>query len=148
LEAEVRDPHHYEIYFNLGVCYDKTGQYDESIESYTKTLVYEPDHVDAIKNRGVVYSNHKNEQSKAIDDFKKVLEYAPKDPDGLMNLSVSYYKNNQYQDALEYANIAVEAHPNNGKSYYIRSAIYTALGQSSDAKADEEHAKRLGFISD
>ncbi|MCD4678981.1 MAG: tetratricopeptide repeat protein [Bacteroidales bacterium] len=147
-EARRRDPEHYEISFNLGVCYDRIKEYDKSIEYYTKTLEYEPDFTQAFQKRGIIYSNYKNDHKKAIADFKKVIENTPTDPEGLMNLAVSFYKTQQYEKALEYAHRSVNVQPGNGKSYYVRSVIYQALGQNTDAQADMKHATRLGYNSE
>ncbi len=143
-EAVKRDPHHYEIYFNLGICHDNLKQFDKSFEYYNKTLEYEPDHIQAFLQRGVIYSNNKNDQAKAAADFKRVIEYAPTHPDGLMNLAVSYYKMQNYEEALEYATRAVDASPTNGKTYYVRSLAYNSLGKTKEAQADQAKAKSLG----
>ena len=144
-EAMKRNPDKCNIYYNLGYSHEILKQYDKSFRYYNKTLEYEPDHVEALLHRGMIYCYNKNEQLKAIADFKRVIEYNPKHPDGLLNIAVSFYKNQQYQKALEYANRSVMIQPDFGKPYYIRSLIYQALGQIAESQLDKNQAIRFGY---
>jgi tetratricopeptide (TPR) repeat protein len=61
------------------------GEYDETIENYSKLIDDDPNSADAYVNRGDAYAD-KGEYDKAIADFSKVVELDPGNEDAIEQL--------------------------------------------------------------
>src|SRR4030042_768531 len=64
-------------YFEQGIEYYKTGQYDNALSDYNKALEINPNYAEAYYNRGTTYGK-KGQYDNAISDFNKALEINPK----------------------------------------------------------------------
>jgi len=80
-------------FFNRGYAFDEQGQYELSIEAYSKALELDPKYANAYNNRGWAYNNLK-EYEKAMVDLNKALELDPKYANAYNNRGWAY--NNQW----------------------------------------------------
>jgi tetratricopeptide (TPR) repeat protein len=91
-----------EAYFERGLAYDSTEQYENAVLDYTQaiTLEYEPSHW-PYNNRGNAYANL-GEYEQAIEDYDRAIELDPEFAGAYVNLGSSYYSLNEYTKAREY----------------------------------------------
>ena len=54
-EAIAVTPHDAETYNNLGIAYNKNGEYDLAIANFSKAIELDPEHTGAYNDRGVAY---------------------------------------------------------------------------------------------
>lgn len=65
------------FHYNLAVNFAQSGLYDEAVEAYEKSLIYDPKNADAHYNLGLIYGNLKSDGDKAILHYRKYLELKP-----------------------------------------------------------------------
>jgi tetratricopeptide (TPR) repeat protein len=58
---------------DLGYCYFFLNDYDKAIESFNKTVLLKPDHVDALTGLGII-SNRKGDKEASLDYYSKLKE--------------------------------------------------------------------------
>jgi tetratricopeptide (TPR) repeat protein len=73
-EATRTDQHDF---YNEGIAFSKTGEYDRAIACFSKAIKLEPRFADAYIERGIT-SGYKSQHCKAISDFTKAIEISPK----------------------------------------------------------------------
>ena len=68
-------------HYNLGSAYAHAKLYDEAVDSYKKSLEFDPNNAEAHYNLGVLFMEVKLDPEKAINHFRKYLELNPKSED-------------------------------------------------------------------
>lgn len=76
-EALRLDPHDADIRTDLGTCYRNLGMPDRAIAEYRKARMYNPGHLHARYQLGIVYAYHTNDHAKAIREWEDLLNIAP-----------------------------------------------------------------------
>ncbi|MCK4349836.1 MAG: tetratricopeptide repeat protein [Candidatus Krumholzibacteria bacterium] len=85
------DSENFDLYYNLGVCYNKAKDYMKSVEAYQNTLMMKDDDKDA--NYALLLTYYEGELfDEAIMQGQKYTEMFPADPRGWQVLSLSYNK--------------------------------------------------------
>ncbi|UZR92941.1 tetratricopeptide repeat protein [Chondrinema litorale] len=85
LETVVKENPDKQLYFNLGILYDKLGDYEDSKKSYKKAIEMDPEYYDAYYNMGAMFftlgnkkyaeaGEYKNMNGEYTDDKGKELE--------------------------------------------------------------------------
>ncbi|MCI0511679.1 tetratricopeptide repeat protein [candidate division KSB1 bacterium] len=118
--ALAKKPGDARVHYNLGVCYEKLGEYPTALASYQKALELQPgfkDAQEAIKNVSM-NTDLKNQQiagesllkantaflkkdyTTAIAEYQKVIEVAPRNFQALFNLGSCYEQVGEYKNAL------------------------------------------------
>ena len=67
-----------EVYFNQGVSYAKSEEYEKALVAYNKAIELDPKYPDVYYNRGICYRKL-GEYDKAISDYSKSIELDPDD---------------------------------------------------------------------
>ena len=62
-----------DVYYHLGLAYEKQNKLDKAIEAYTNAIELRGGNLDAVRQRGISYAN-KGEVKKAEADLKKFVE--------------------------------------------------------------------------
>ena len=81
LEAISGKPDNVDLYFNLALAYDKLGDKEKMIESYTKIIEMDPTYHAAYLNLGAYYNEKANEVIKEMNDmtdWKQAVKLEPK----------------------------------------------------------------------
>ncbi len=85
------DSEDFDLYYNLGVCYNKTKNYLKSVEAYQNALLMKDD--DKGANYALLLTYYEGElYDEAIMQGQKYTEMFPADPRGWQVLSLSYNK--------------------------------------------------------
>lgn len=115
-----------EAYNIRGLSYDKKNESDEAIKNFEEAINRKPDYDRAVLNRVYSYYNRK-EYEKAREDCASVIL---RNPDSVVanNIMASIMlRLGLFNDALQYANKAVELKPNSCDVYSTRCEIYMKL---------------------
>ncbi len=75
--AEQLQPMSVHVQSDLGVVYQRTGQYDLAIEKYRAALKIDPDDLNSLYHMGIIYRDDKNDNRAAMEVFEKILAKNP-----------------------------------------------------------------------
>ncbi len=98
-------------YHNLGNDYYKIGEFDKSVEHYTKALDIDPKLLETYFNRGLAYTR-KQQYDLAIKDFNKVIELNPNLAEAFYTRGLVYEYKNNYEQAIADYEKALRIDPN------------------------------------
>ncbi|WP_297337742.1 tetratricopeptide repeat protein [Algoriphagus sp.] len=117
---------------NQGDIYYEQGNYEQAIEKYTEKLKFEPNDVSTLYSRGRAYEESGNFEL-AKDDFEKALELEPNNFQLLLSLSNIHHTNENYTNALLYANRAEEISGAPAMASFLKGRAYHSLGNTEEA---------------
>ena len=100
--------------YNQGIDFYKLGMYERSIESFRAAIRTYPDYVDAYYNLGTVLEYLK-QYAEAINVYKQIYIRTPNDYEVLYKLAYLSYKIEDYDKAVEYANLIPTS-----SEYYVK----------------------------
>ena len=64
-------------HYNLAVAFTQSKLFDEAIDSYEKSLSFDPNNADAHYNLGLLYSNARNMPERALQHYEEYLKLKP-----------------------------------------------------------------------
>ena len=137
----LHDPLSAEEHTDLGVTYEKGGQYDLAIEEYNRALEKDRNYTKALFNLGNVYY-HKGEYRKAERYYKKALKRDPTNGNLYNNLSWVYISQSKRLNEAELLiKQAIILSPDQ-RVYYLDTlgTIYYMQGRYLEAKGVFEEA--------
>lgn len=143
-------------YYNRGLAYARSNQYEESIEDFNKALGLNPKYAGAYNNRGNAYHGLK-QYEKAIEDYNRAVELNQNLTVTYYNRGNAYYELNNYKKAIKDFNKALELNPKDAGAYANRGITRLQTNEDLDkAIGDFKHARSffeekdkermLGFI--
>lgn len=135
-------------HFNMGLFYQKQGQYAQAFAAYQKTVELNPFHVEAYNNLGVLYKEL-GEVEKAIQHYRRALAIDPNYVKAYNNLGVVLIRQEKLTEATAQFEHALELNPKNLESYTNLGVIYRRLSRTPEAirafesalSIDPEHAE-------
>lgn len=117
---------------NNADAYYERGDYDKAVEAYTEKLKFEPNDVSTLYSRGRAYEESGNfELAKA--DFEEALKIEPNNFQVLLSLSNIHHSNENYTNALMYANRAEEIPGAPAMASFLKGRAYHSLGNTEEA---------------
>jgi Flp pilus assembly protein TadD len=122
-------------------CYYK-GDYNSSIQQYTKALNEDPACAHALNFRGMAYFKIQ-EFKRAIEDLSSYAQLKPHDPAGFRYRGLSYLQLKNLEGALSDINRAIELKPDTPEDYCSRGIIYDSTGDHDRALSDYSKAISL-----
>jgi tetratricopeptide (TPR) repeat protein len=87
-------------YFSQGIDYFRSGDYQQSMRSFTRAIKLSPNSAGAYNNRGLTYKNM-GQYDRAIADFNKALELNPNSVEAYNNRGLTYNNMGQYDQAIK-----------------------------------------------
>ena len=124
-------PESHEMWFNLGIAYEKIKQKKEAAEAY-KQAVQLNHHEDYSYTLGSVLIELKNYQD-ALTEFLKIIQTSPNDENTIFNIGLCYFHLNEYNKALDYFLLAIEISPDDVYAYFYAAYIYKEQGLTNFA---------------
>jgi tetratricopeptide (TPR) repeat protein len=130
------------VYFQIGYCNDKLGNYIKAIEAYKQGIRIDPDYAMAYNNLGVAYDKlglYKD----AIETFKQAIRIDPDHALAYCNLGIVYDKLGLYKDAIEAYKQAIRIDPDDANSHFLLGGSYFLIGDKSSALNEYKILKEL-----
>ena len=135
-------------YNNIGILYKKLGNYDKALEYHKKALeikekvlgIEHPDTANSYYIIGNIYMNLGN-YDKALDYYKLAANQGYER--AYNELAWTYHLMGKYEEALPWAEKAVEAFPDNPGIIDTLATVYQGLGRYDFAMEQFEHCLKL-----
>jgi tetratricopeptide (TPR) repeat protein len=127
----------------MGNLYVMTGQYDKGILEAERAVELEPNGADAHMFLGMALK-YADRAEEAIPTLKKAIRLDPHAPALYLNLLASAYRDiEKYEQAMEWAEKAVQKNPQNVLSRQTLCSIYSLADRMDEARAQAEEIMRI-----
>ncbi len=137
------------FYSSLGDAYNELGNFEESDESYAKTLKIQPHNALVLNNWSYYLSLRKTKLDQAEEMIKKAVKIEPKNPSYLDTYAWVMYQQGKFKEALEWMELALAtAGEDKATLYEHYGDILFRLGQEVKAIEFWQKAKAAGMKSD
>ena len=124
-----------EFFFQLGACYERTGDYAQAEQYFQKCLELSPDWPDACNYLGYMWADRGVNLQKARELIEKAVKGEPKNAAYLDSLAWVLFKLNQPEDSLKLMLQALELIKKPDPTLYDHLGdIYMALKQPDKAR--------------
>jgi tetratricopeptide (TPR) repeat protein len=133
-----------EKYYKLGIARHRKGEYDRSIEEYSRAIETNPRYLKAYINRGVAYAR-KGQLDQAISDYTMAMELNPKCALAYHNRGVAYTRKGLLDKAISDYSKAIDINSKIAVAYYNRGTAYYFKGENDKAWKDVNMAQSLGY---
>ncbi len=131
-----------EAYFKRGLAYEKLGENEKAIKSYTRALQIKPGMETALNNRGVVYYRQRDFR-KAIKDFSQAIDLNPGYALVYYNRGNVYGTTGDLDRALADYNQSIRINPDNSSAYNNRGWIRLQKKQTKASINDFDRALQI-----
>src|SRR5258708_30021498 len=118
------------------------GRDNDAIAKYAEVIEKAPSAASAYVGLGAIYYK-RGDAAKAYDIFTKGLTHAPENKVLLSNSAAAALQIGKAEEALGYADRAVQKSRGDADLYALRSSIFRALNRSNEALGDIQQAIRL-----
>lgn len=122
------------VLYNLGICYNELGQYDEAVIRLKRAVQLDPGHAHAWVGIGNAYYRMRKPEQ-ALEAFEKAVELDPNDGYTHRNLGGILIGFKRIDDALVHLRKSLELMPDDPQSIF---GLATALEDVGTDEADEE----------
>ena len=122
-----KSPHKARAYNNLGLIYDKQGNFSQALSDYNKAIEIAPHLAMAYNNRGSTYAKQGN-FTLGLSDFNKAIEIDPGSAGAYNNRGDAYYGQGNFTQAMSDYNKAIEINPGYAEAYYNRGSVHAKQG--------------------
>jgi tetratricopeptide (TPR) repeat protein len=146
LRAVELDPNFAMAFARLGVVYANSGQVAKANMYFAKAYALS-NHVserERLYIAGHYFQNVTGDIPKVIETLQESIQTYPGQLDSNININVAYQVLGQFDQALPYAQKAVEIAPDDAIASENLAADYLALGRMAEAKAEMMRARKLG----
>ncbi len=133
------DPHSWN---NMGDVYGKRGEYDKSIEAFTRATNIKPNYADAYHNIGKTYVLMKK-YDEALPFFEKALSINPRLWQSYQNLAVVSVSKKEYDKAISYIEQAIKINPVDAVLWSNAGVLYLEMENEEKARYAMEQAIAL-----
>lgn len=132
----------YAVTVFTGLCLDDLHLYEEAADAYENALRIRPNSTLA-SNLGLCLQRLGNLEQ-AMAAYEKAIDLNPENAFVYNNMSVLYFRNSDYEAALDYAKQALERNPNMKQALGTAAMCYALLGQEEQYKEYYRRAVAAG----
>ncbi len=132
-----------DLHFSLGVLFEKTDRFEQSIEAMKTVLKMEPDHAEALNFIGYMYADRGIHLEEAERMIRKALQMKPGNGYMIDSLGWVCFRTNRLEEAVRYLKEAVEALPEDAAILEHLGDVYVRTGQSGEASTAYDKAIRF-----
>jgi tetratricopeptide (TPR) repeat protein len=149
LRAVELDPNFAMAYARLGVIFINSGQVTKANEYFAKAYALSKNvsERERLYITGHYYQNVEGNLPKVTETLQEAIQAYPTQIENYININVAYIIMGQYEQALPFAQKAIELDPQNSIASENLLADYTSLGRMPEARTELERAERLGLDS-
>lgn len=137
---EVADPR---VYFNLGVAYDKAGDWEKCIAAMRKVIALDPKHAHGLNYLGYLYADKGQNLDEAEELVKRAVALQPKNGFILDSLGWVYYQQKRYAEARTTLEASLALAPDDPVIWEHLGDACKALGDAAGARKAYENAVKL-----
>ena len=124
-----------ELFYNMGIVYEKLRDFKNAQLSYEKAVEIAPEDVDAYYNLGLVYTEL-GEQEKAIECFETVLDSDNDDSNTYFNIGICYFKQGKFDSAKYYFGRTLDLNNEDLYAHFYMGNIYIQEGDNEKARSE------------
>lgn len=125
-------PDNAELYFNLGVTYEKQNDLDKALECFEQAAVLDPEDPDFSYNVAFML-DRKGDYENAIEIYQTTLSLNPEDSNAYFNLGYIYSQQNKHELAIEHFKKAKEINPDDIYARFDLAFEYKKINNVEDA---------------
>ena len=133
--AAQQDPNLPFVHFNLGMLYEKNGNYDRAKTEFLKDIALEPDVVFNYDELGNVHFLTDND-AEAEKSYRQALKLEPRMLTPHLGLAKVYQRRGQYEKALAELDAAGKLDLQSSRIHYLRGQVLLKLGRKEEAKKE------------
>ncbi|MGD0077610.1 MAG: tetratricopeptide repeat protein [Sedimentisphaerales bacterium] len=141
-KAKEKNPQDANAWFQLGVCFDELGRWQEAIEADKQAIKIKPGFAEAHCNLGNAY-RELGRYRDAIESYKQAIRIKPDDALAHSNLGVAYGNLGRYQDEIESYKQAIRINPDYALAHSNLGVAYGNLGRYQDEIESYKQAIRI-----
>lgn len=135
-------PNHLKARNNLGVLFDRRGEYALALEQYEAARATDPDNVEVLLNLGAVLGAL-GRFEQAERELRRAQRLDPERADVHANLGILCFKRGLYAQADLELKRAIELAPDHAAAYFYRGEALNILGRVDEALGMLERASQL-----
>lgn len=133
----------YAVTVFLGLCYDDMRLYDDAIKEYEAALKIRATST-VYSNLGLCYYRAGNTDG-AQDAYENAIRIDPHNAFAYNNLSALFFRETDYYDALEYAEMALAEDPNMVQALSTAAICCALIGETEDYERYYRQAVTNGY---
>jgi tetratricopeptide (TPR) repeat protein len=137
------NPDSVDLHFSLGVLFEKTDRFEQSIEAMKRVLKIDPDHAEALNFIGYMYADRGIHLEEAEWMIRKALQLKPGNGYMIDSLGWVYFRMNRLGEAIRYLKEAAELLPEDAAILEHLGDVYVRTGQFREAA--EAYKKAIRF---
>ncbi len=141
-KAIQEDPRFWEAYYNLGIVYFNTSQFQQALAQFDKVIQALPNFDKPYYGRGLIQLQNEKYQE-AVSDFNKVIELNPNDYKAYYNLGKLYIEEKDFTQAIKNLKEAEKLNPNFAPLFFEMGNNYFVQGQYRSAIDSYRRAAEL-----
>ncbi len=134
------------LHYNLGVCYERLGEYAAALEEFDSVLSSFPDEFPSLLARANLLLN-RSQTSEALRDLDKAVSLKPDSADAHNSRGIALRMLNRFAEAIAAYDKAIELNPEREDAICNRGYVKKQLRQEEAAKEDYEVALKLAPTS-
>lgn len=142
------NPGSIDLHFSLGVLYEKTNRFDQSIAAMQEVLKVEPDHAEALNFIGYMYADRGIRLDEAEQMIRKALQLKPGNAYMIDSLGWVCFRLNRLEEALGHLKEAAQLLPEDAAILEHLGDVYVRAGQPREAAEAYDRAIRFNSANE
>lgn len=132
-----------ELFFARGAAYERNGQFDKAESDLKMALELDPANAQIMNYLGYMWVENGRNMPEALNLLKKAHLLEPRDSAITDSLGWSYYKNGDYEAAVQYLEAAAEGDPESPEIMDHLGDAYLKTGEKEEALKQWKRALEL-----
>lgn len=121
------------VQYLFGLVKSGTGQYEESIRYFERSLDIDPKYTAAYREMANVF-NEIGDTDRALETYQQAIELKPDYWEGYKDLGVYHLSNGDFENAIKNFEEVISITPNNSKAFSNLGIAYYYQGQNDRAR--------------
>jgi tetratricopeptide (TPR) repeat protein len=137
------DQRHWNLFYRMGIAYERTKQWEQAEAAFRKSLVLNPDHPSVLNYLGYSLVEMDIEVNEALNMIRRAVNQRPNDGYIVDSLGWAYYKLKRFPEAILELERAVELRPGDPTINDHLGDAYWRGNRRLEAKFQWRHALAL-----
>jgi len=120
------------LYNTCGAVYKELGQFDASVEAFSRAITIQPDYAEARSNMGGALQEQ-GKLEEAIEAYKKALAIKPDYAEAYYNMGVTLQEQGKLEEAIEAYKKALDFQPDYAEAYSNMGVALQEQGKLKEA---------------